>query len=72
MKIKEIIGVVLVIGGLIGLIACAVAAVIFYFQNPDMTDLRRLIEYPEPSIWAVVCLVCEAIGRSMISSKKRY
>ena len=71
-NIVSLIGIILTLGGFIGLIACGIAAMVFYFQNPDMTDLRRLIEYPGPSIWAVVCLICEAIGRGMIGSKKRY
>lgn len=71
-NIKSLIGIILMLGGFVGLIACAVAALVFYLQNPDMTDLRRLIEYPGPSIGAIVCLICEAIGRGMFSSKKRY
>lgn len=72
MKIKALIGIILILGGFVGLIACAIAATVFYFKNPDMTDLRRFLEYPAPSIGAVVCLICEAIGRGMIGSKKRY
>ena len=66
MNFKQFIGAVLIIGAFIGMIICAIAATIFYFQNPDMTDLRRLIEYPAPSIWTVVCLICAAIGRRML------
>lgn len=72
MKIKLLIGIILTIGGFIGAIICAIAAIIFYFQNPDMTGLRRFIEYPAPSIWAIICFVCEKIGLDMIGSKKRY
>lgn len=71
-NIKALIGIILMLGGFIGLIACGIAAFVFYFQNPDMTDLRRFIEYPGPSIGAVVCLICEAIGRSILGSNKRY
>ncbi len=66
MKFKEFIGAVLFFGGIIGMVICAIASGIFYFQNPDMTDLRRLIEYPEPTIWMVVCFVCEWIGVKML------
>lgn len=71
-NIKALIGIILTLGGFVGLIACAIAVIVFYFQNPDMTGLRRFLEYPEPSIWAVVCIICEGIGRNMIDSKKRY
>lgn len=72
MKIKEFIGAVLIIGGFIGMIACVIAATVFYFNNPDMTGLRRLIECPEPTIGCIVCWICEVIGRNMIGSRKRY
>lgn len=31
---------------LIGMLACVISATVFYFQNPDMTELRRFIEFP--------------------------
>ena len=71
-NITSLIGIILMLGGFIGLIACGIAAMVFYFQNPDMTDLRRLIEYPGPSIGAIVCLICEAVGRGILGSNKRY
>ena len=70
--IKALIGIILTIGGFVGIIICAIATTVFYFQNPDMTGLRRFLEYPTPSIWAVVCLICEKIGLDMIGTKKRY
>lgn len=48
-------------------IGCAIASVIFYFQNPDMTALRRCIEYPAPSIIALVAMVVYGIGKYLIS-----
>ena len=62
MKIKNVIGIILLAGGLIGLVVCGIAAGIFYWQNPDMTTLRRLLEYPEPTIWAVVCYIAGRVG----------
>lgn len=56
----------LVLVSLIGMLVCAVSAVVFYFQNPDMTELRRLIEFPWPTIGAVVCLVVYVIGEYVI------
>lgn len=65
-KIKTIIRLALMIVSLIGMFACAVSATVFYFQNPDMTELRRLIEFPWPTIGVVVCLVVFGIGTYVI------
>lgn len=51
---------------LIGMLACVISATVFYFQNPDMTELRRFIEFPWPTIGAVVCLVVYGIGEYVI------
>jgi hypothetical protein len=66
MKFKQFIGFILVLGAFIGMLICAIDATIFYLQNPDMTELRRLIEYPAPSIWTIVCLVGGWIGKKML------
>ena len=65
-KTKTIIGLVLMIISTIGMVACAVCATVFYFQNPDMTELRRLIEFPQPAIGVVICLVVFGIGKYII------
>ncbi len=65
-KIKTIIRFVLMIISLIGMIACAVCATVFYFQNPDMTGLRRLIEFPQPTIGVAICLAVFGIGKYVI------
>ena len=62
MKIKDLIAVVLIIGGFVGLIASVIAASVFYFQNPDMTELRRFMEYPTPTIWGIVCFIAVEVG----------
>ncbi len=50
----------------IGMLACAVSATIFYIQNPDMTELRRPVEFPWPTIGFVVCLAVYGVGKYMI------
>lgn len=65
-KIKKTIRFVLIIVSLMGMFACAVSTTVFYFQNPDMTELRRLIEFPWPTIGLVVCLVVYGIGKYVI------
>lgn len=51
---------------LIDMLACVVGATVFYFQNPDMTELRRLIEFPWPTIGFMACLVVYVIGEYVI------
>ena len=65
-KTKTIIRLVLMIISTIGMVACAVCAMVFYFQNPDMTELRRLIEFPQPTIGVVICLAVFGIGKYII------
>lgn len=65
-KTKTIIGLVLMIISTIGMVACAVCATVFYFQNPDMTELRRFIKFPWPTIGAAVCLAVFGIGKYAI------
>ena len=65
-KTKTIIGLVLMIISTIGMVVCAVCATVFYFQNPDMTELRRFIEFPWPIIGAAVCLAVFGIGKYAI------
>lgn len=66
-NLTAIIGCILIVLAFISIIGCAIAAVIFYFQNPDMTALRRFIEYPAPSIIALVAMVVYGIGKYLIS-----
>lgn len=70
MNIKNIIGLILILASIIGLLACVVFATVFYFQNPDMTELRRFIEYPEPTIGAVVCMITMYWGKYFLEDKK--
>lgn len=62
-----IIGCILIVLAIIAIIGCAISAVIFYFQNPDMTELRRFIEYPAPSIIALIAIVVAYVGKYLIS-----
>lgn len=67
-KVKIIVGLVIIITSVIALIACAIAGLVFYIKNPDMTSMRRLIEYPLPSVIAVVAFLCNQIGIEIIKS----
>lgn len=68
-KIKTIIRLMLMVVSLIGMLACAVSATVFHIQNPDMTELRRLIEFPWPTIGIVACLVVYGIGKYVIKDR---
>ena len=69
MKVKEFIGAALIVGGLVGMIICVIASGIFYFQNPDMTDLRRFIEYPQPAIGGLACWVAGIIDVRLVKGR---
>lgn len=66
-NLTTIIGCILVVLAIIAMIGCLIAAVIFYYQNPDMTALRRFIEYPAPSIIALIAIVALYVGKYLIS-----
>lgn len=66
-NLTAIIGCILIVVAIIAIIGCAIAAAIFYFQNPDMTELRRFIEYPAPSIIALIAIVVAYVGKYLIS-----
>lgn len=59
---KAWIGLILFFGGFIGIIVCAIAACVFAWENPDMTEMRRFMEYPWPTVWCVVDAVAMEIG----------
>lgn len=65
-KVKTIIRVALIVIALIGMLVCVISSTIFYFRNPDMTELRRFIEFPWPTIGIVVCLALYGIGKYVI------
>lgn len=65
-KVKTIIRVALMVIALIGMLVCVISSTIFYFRNPDMTELRRFIEFPWPTIGIVVCLALYGIGKYVI------
>lgn len=65
---KIIFGSVLVFSGFIGMIACAIAATVFMIQNPDMTAMRRFLEYPEPSVCCIINYIGVKVGAWMVKN----
>ena len=70
-NIKTLTGVVLTFGSLVGMIICGITAIVFAFKNPDMTEIRRFLEYPDPTIWAIICFICCEIGSNMLGANDR-
>ena len=66
-KITTTVGMILILGAFIALIIAAIWSTIFRFQNPDMTDLRLVIENPTPTIIAIVSLIGFGVGKAFIS-----
>lgn len=65
-NLKVWIGIILYFAGFIGVIACAIAAIVFAWQNPDMTNIRRFLEYPDPTVWCIVDAIAMEIGQRLV------
>lgn len=65
-RIKVIIACILVFGGIAGCIGAAIAAIVFAIKNPDMTNMRRLVEYPDPYIACAICLIAAQVGVQIV------
>lgn len=65
-NLKTIIGCGLILCGFLGIIACAIAAVVFTWSNPDMTEMRRFLEYPWPTVWCIVDYIGIQVGMWMV------
>ena len=67
-NLKAWVGIVLYLVGFIGVIACAIAATVFAWRNPDMTGMRRFLEYPEPTVWCIVDAIAMEVGRRLVKN----
>ena len=68
-NVKVILGFIMVFGGFIAAMGCVIAALVFAFQNPDMTELRRLLEYPGPSVIGLISLGIMYLGAKILKSE---
>jgi uncharacterized membrane protein len=68
-NIKTTIGMILILIAFIAMIVAAIWSIVFNFQNPDMTDLRLVIENPGPTIIAIVSLIGFGVGKTLIGLK---
>lgn len=66
MKIKDIIALICMFGGLIIAIVCVVWSIALHVQNPDMTDWRFMIEHPEIIFTAIGAFIMMTIGKNTL------
>lgn len=71
MTVKEFIGVMLTIIGFIGIMFCIISSLVFMIRNPDMTELRRFIEYLEPIVGGVLSFLIVKIGTYLVTSSNK-
>ncbi len=62
---KKTIKAIMMIVGFVGLLICGIWATVLHFQNPDMTEMRLLLEFPEITIIALVCGIVGIIGKEI-------
>lgn len=66
MKQKQILALIAVIAATIGLIVMAVWSIALRVQNPDMTDMRFMLEYPGFTFGSIVCLILYWFGKDQL------
>lgn len=66
--VKIWLGIALELIGVGGFFTCIILAAVFCWQHPDMTDVRRIIEYPYPYVGSLISYALCLIGHHM--SKK--
>ena len=62
---KKKIKAIMMIVGFVGLLVCGIWATVLHFQNPDMTELRLFLEFPQVTIIGVVCAVIGFVGKEI-------
>ena len=67
-NIKVIVGSILIILAFVTMVCSVIASMVFSFQNPDMTELRHFIEYPQPSIACGIALIVLWVGQKIVLS----
>lgn len=62
---KKTIKAIMMILGFVGLLICSIWATVLHFQNPDMTELRLFLEFPQVTIIGVICAVIGFVGKEI-------
>ena len=63
--INKIIGLIITAISIIVILGCAIASLVIAIKNPDMTEMRHFIEYPEPTIITIIAFITMNIGCKM-------
>ena len=69
-KIKIIIALIMILGGIIGCVGFGIMHTINWWQNPDMTALRLFLTYPKPSIGVCISGIISYSGLHLARSVK--
>lgn len=62
---KNTIKAIMMIVGFVGLLICCIWSIVLHFQNPDMTELRLFLEFPQVTIIGVFCAVIGFVGKDI-------
>lgn len=68
-KIKDIICSLLVIFSFLVIIGCIIASMILNFKNPDMTDMRLFLTYPQPTIIFIISFIVITVSTQIFKNK---
>ena len=63
---RFVIGGSLIISGAIAMLVAVIKNMVFRFQNPDMTDMRVLIENPVSSTIGLIAVVVTLVGMKLL------
>jgi hypothetical protein len=62
---KKTIKPIMMIVGFVGLLICCIWSIVLRFQNPDMTELRLFLDFPQVTIIGVICAVVGFVGKEI-------
>ena len=66
---KNVIGFIMLVIGMLGAIANGVYSMYLRFANPDMTEIRLLYEYPEVLFYMIIAGIVTFVGWKLAESK---
>ena len=66
---KMWIGFALIVLSFVTVLCCVVAVTVLTIKNPDMTEMRLLMEYPQPTIIACIAFCAMLLGGVMCGGK---
>ena len=69
-KKKTVVGAFLLIVSIICLLILAIYSIILSFRYPDMTNIRRMLEFPVLFWGTIPCVVAFFIGRYLVEFKE--